>query len=197
MGNTATTENQKMITENIIATRLTRKGRDYQQISLYKDVNPLDWEDWHWQMKNRITKLEQISQVIKLTPEEEEGIKTAKGRMSMAITPYWATLIDADDPACPIRRQSVPTAQEFKVGPYEMVDPCGEDTDSPAPYFRNRFFFVRKNRRVFLFMENEGIPGQRRTWPDPDFLLPCAFGSRDGKTGKGNRIQDPSCHRMQ
>ncbi|MFA5361660.1 MAG: KamA family radical SAM protein [Candidatus Omnitrophota bacterium] len=139
MGNTAATENQKMIAENIIATRLTRRGRDYQQISLYKDVNPLDWEDWHWQMKNRITKLEQISQVIKLTPEEEEGIKNAKGRMAMAITPYWATLIDADDPACPIRRQAVPTANEFKVGPYEMVDPCGEDTDSPAPYLVHRY----------------------------------------------------------
>lgn len=139
MGNTAITDNQKVLTETIVASRLTRRGRDYQQISLYKDVNPLDWEDWHWQMKNRITKLEQISQVIKLTPEEEEGIKNAKGRMAMAITPYWATLIDADDPACPIRRQSVPTANEFKVSPYEMVDPCGEDTDSPVPYLVHRY----------------------------------------------------------
>ncbi|MCK9594054.1 MAG: KamA family radical SAM protein [Candidatus Omnitrophica bacterium] len=140
MGNAAVTENQKMQTENILpVTRPGRKSRDYQQISLYKDVNPLDWEDWHWQMKNRITRLEQISQVIRLTPAEEEGLKNAKGRMAMAVTPYWATLIDPDDPNCPIRRQCIPTASEFKIGPYEMTDPCGEDNDSPAPHLVHRY----------------------------------------------------------
>jgi lysine 2,3-aminomutase len=140
MGNTTVTENQRTQVENIIpVTRQGRKGRDYQQISLYKDVNPLDWEDWHWQMKNRITRMEQISQVINLTPEEEEGLKNAKGRMAMAVTPYWATLIDPEDPNCPIRRQCVPTASEFKIGPYEMTDPCGEDNDSPAPHLVHRY----------------------------------------------------------
>jgi lysine 2,3-aminomutase len=139
MANTAVSENQKLVTEAAIPQRQSRKGRDYQQISLYKEVNPLDWEDWHWQMKNRITKLDQISQVVNLTPEEEEGIKNAKGRMAMAVTPYWATLLDPDDPNCPIRRQCVPTQNEFHVSPYEMVDPCGEDTDSPAPHLVHRY----------------------------------------------------------
>jgi len=140
MGNAAATENQKTQAENILPViRPGRKSRDYQQISLYKDVNPLDWEDWRWQMKNRITRLDQINQVINLTPAEEEGLKNAKGRMAMAVTPYWATLIDPDDPNCPIRRQCVPTASEFKVGPYEMTDPCGEDNDSPAPHLVHRY----------------------------------------------------------
>lgn len=136
--NTVITENQKLLSENIIAL-YSKRSRDYQQISLYKDVNPLDWEDWRWQMKNRITKLDQIAQVVKLTPEEEEGIKSAKGRMAMAITPYWAALIDAEDPNCPIRRQAIPTVNEFQVGPHEMVDPCGEDNDSPAPHLVHRY----------------------------------------------------------
>jgi lysine 2,3-aminomutase len=59
--------------------------------------------------------------------------------MAMAVTPYWATLIDADDPQCPIRRQAIPTVHEFKVSPYEMVDPCGEDADSPAPHLVHRY----------------------------------------------------------
>lgn len=140
MGNAAATENQKTQAENILPViRPGRKSRDYQQISLYKDVNPLDWEDWRWQMKNRITRIEQINQVVNLTPDEEEGLKNAKGRMAMAVTPYWATLIDPDDPNCPIRRQCVPTASEFKVGPYEMTDPCGEDNDSPAPHLVHRY----------------------------------------------------------
>jgi lysine 2,3-aminomutase len=119
--------------------RQSRKSLDYQQISLYKDVNPLDWEDWHWQIKHRIRSKEDLSQVIKLTPEEEEGLKKASGRLSLAITPYWASLIDPDDPACPLRRQSVPVKTEFVVSPHEMVDPCAEDRDSPAPHLVHRY----------------------------------------------------------
>jgi lysine 2,3-aminomutase len=139
MANTVITENQKLVNEAVLPQKPGRKARDYQQISLYKEVNPLDWEDWHWQMKNRIAKLEQISQVINLTKEEEEGIKNAKGRMAMAVTPYWATLLDPDDPNCPIRRQCIPTQNEFHISPYEMADPCGEDTDSPAPHLVHRY----------------------------------------------------------
>ncbi len=139
MNNATATDTQKLLVENTAPARSGRRAPDYQQISLYKDVNPLEWEDWHWQMKNRITKLEQISQVVTLTPEEEEGIKNAKGRMAMAITPYWATMIDPEDTKCPIRRQAIPTKYEFEIGPYEMTDPCAEDRDSPAAHLVHRY----------------------------------------------------------
>jgi lysine 2,3-aminomutase len=136
------TQAQKTPQAVSVASAVPLKKRvqlDYQQISLFKDVNPLDWEDWQWQVKNRITTIEQLSQVIKLTPEETEGIKKARGRMGMAITPYWLTLIDPEDPRCPIRRQSVPTIYESQSGPHEMVDPCAEDRDSPAPHLVHRY----------------------------------------------------------
>ncbi len=139
MDNTAITDNQKLAAEISVIAKPGKRARDYQQINLYKDVNPLDWEDWHWQIKNRITKLDEISQIIRLNPEEEEGIKNARGRLSMAITPYWATLIEPDDPSCPIRRQAVPLKHEFQVGPYEMIDPLAEDADSPAPHLVHRY----------------------------------------------------------
>ncbi|MCK9572105.1 MAG: KamA family radical SAM protein [Candidatus Omnitrophica bacterium] len=139
MSNPTVIENQKLQNETVINVRPPRKSRDYQQISIYKDVNPLDWEDWHWQLKHRIRFKEELAQIIKLTPEEEKGLDKAKGRLSMSITPYWASLIDADDPDCPIRRQSVPVAAEFSVSPHEMADPCAEDRDSPAPYLVHRY----------------------------------------------------------
>jgi lysine 2,3-aminomutase len=132
-------ENQKLQNEIISNVRPPKKSRDYQQIPIYKDVNPLDWEDWHWQLKHRIRFKEELAQIIKLTPEEEKGLDKAKGRLSMSITPYWASLIDADDPDCPIRRQSVPVAAEFSISPHEMADPCAEDRDSPAPYLVHRY----------------------------------------------------------
>ncbi|MEW6101406.1 MAG: lysine 2,3-aminomutase [Candidatus Omnitrophota bacterium] len=137
MSNVAVAESQKLQQE--IQIRKIQRAQDYQQISLYKDVNPLDWEDWHWQLKHRIRTKEELSQVIKLSEQEEEGIKKASGRLSLAITPYWASLIDPDDPACPLRRQAVPVVDETIVGPHEMVDPCAEDRDSPASCLVHRY----------------------------------------------------------
>ena len=134
------TENQKLTQETVIlSTRNFRRPLDYQQISLYKEVNPLDWEDWHWQLRNRIRTKEELAQIIKLTPEEEEGIKKASGRLSLAITPYWATLMDPEDPNCPLRRQAVPVAAESIVSPHEMIDPLAEERDSPAPHLVHRY----------------------------------------------------------
>ncbi|MDD5155006.1 MAG: KamA family radical SAM protein [Candidatus Omnitrophica bacterium] len=139
MNNSLIVENQKSQQEAAPQPRTTKRPRDYQQISLYKDINPLDWEDWHWQMKHRIRGKEELQQVIKLSAEEESGIKNASGRLSVAITPYWATLMDPEDPNCPIRRQAVPVAAESAVSPHEMVDPCAEDRDSPAPHLVHRY----------------------------------------------------------
>ncbi len=139
MSNNVTVDNQKLQQEATVLPRLIRRSLDYQQIGLYKDVNPLDWEDWHWQIKHRICNKEELSQVIKLSPEELEGLKKASGRLSLAITPYWASLMDPEDPNCPLRRQAVPVDSEFIVGPHEMVDPCAEDRDSPAPHLVHRY----------------------------------------------------------
>lgn len=139
MSNLPAVENQKIKQEAIVPPRTTKRSRDYQQIPLYKDVNPLDWEDWRWQIKNRICTKDALSQIINLTPNEEKGIDKAKGRLSMAITPYWGTLLDSEDENCPIRRQAVPVAEEFIVSPHEMTDPCAEDRDSPAPHLVHRY----------------------------------------------------------
>ncbi len=139
MNNSIALENQKLQQEATVVIRPSKKSRDYQQIGIFKDVNPLDWEDWHWQLKHRIRNKEELSQIIKLTPEEEKGIDKARGRLSMAITPYWAALIDPEDPNCPIRRQAVPVSAESAISPHEMTDPCAEDRDSPAPHLVHRY----------------------------------------------------------
>jgi lysine 2,3-aminomutase len=139
LNNNTVVESQKLQQEPQVTVRTSRRPLDYQQISLFKDVNPLDWEDWHWQLKHRITTKEQLAQVIKLTEDEEAGIKKAAGRLSLAITPYWATLMDPEDANCPLRRQAVPVKQEFIISPHEMADPCAEDRDSPAPHLVHRY----------------------------------------------------------
>ena len=136
MSNPVVTEDLKQLEAQ---ARKLQRPQDYQSISLFKDVNPLDWEDWHWQLKHRIHTKEDLAEVIKLTPEEEAGIKKASGRLSLAVTPYWATLMDPEDATCPLRRQAIPVASEFVIGPHEMADPCAEDRDSPAPHLVHRY----------------------------------------------------------
>ncbi len=139
MNNNIEVAEQKTEVQLQAPAKISRRPRDYQQISLYKEINPLDWEDWHWQIKNRICTKEALSCVIKLSPQEEAGLDKARGRLSMAITPYWATQMDPEDPDCPIRRQAVPVAAESVVSPHEMTDPCAEDRDSPAPHLVHRY----------------------------------------------------------
>ena len=119
--------------------QLRKAAVDYKQTNLWENVALEDWEDWHWQIKNRIRNKEILSQVIDLTQEEEDGIKRSHGRLAMAITPYWSTLIDSENPQCPLRRQSVPLIDEFYISAHEMVDPCAEDKDSPAPGLVHRY----------------------------------------------------------
>ena len=99
-----------------------------------------DWSDWHWQLKHRITTLEQLERLLPtLTPAERAGALLAKSKLAMAITPCFFNLIDAADENCPIRWQVVPRVEETHTAGWEMTDPCGEDSHSPVPGLVHRY----------------------------------------------------------
>jgi len=114
-------------------------GRYFKDIPLWKNVTEEEWNDWKWQIRNRIMDVETLKKVINLTPEEEEGVRNALKTLRMAITPYYASLMDPDNPKCPIRRQAVPTVKELYVSPWDMTDPLHEDEDSPVPGLTHRY----------------------------------------------------------
>jgi lysine 2,3-aminomutase len=99
-----------------------------------------DWNDWRWQLKNRITTLEQLERLMPtLTPEETAGAKLANHKLALGITPYFFNLIDPADDNCPIRRQVIPRIEETHTAAWEMSDPCGEDSHSPVPGLVHRY----------------------------------------------------------
>ena len=103
-------------------------------------VSDSDWNDWRWQLKNRITTLAQVeAKIPNLTPEEKGGIQLANRKLAMAVTPYFFNLINADDVRCPIRLQVIPKINETKTADWEMADPCGEDGNSPIPGIVHRY----------------------------------------------------------
>jgi lysine 2,3-aminomutase len=106
----------------------------------WADVADDEWNDWRWQLKHRITSLERLQRLLPtLTPKELAGTRLADSRLALAITPYFFNLIDPADPDCPIRRQVVPRAEETLTAPWEMTDPCGEDSHSPVPGLVHRY----------------------------------------------------------
>lgn len=106
----------------------------------WRDVPDAQWNDWHWQLKNRITSLEQLQRLMPtLTPEEHAGTVLANTKLAMAITPYFFNLIDPADENCPIRWQVIPRIRETHTAEWEMSDPCGEDSHSPVPGLVHRY----------------------------------------------------------
>lgn len=68
-----------------------------------------DWINPKWQLKNRICDVDEISKYAELTDEEYKNIKNVSAKYRFAITPYYFSLIDFDNPLCPIKLQSIPT----------------------------------------------------------------------------------------
>src|SRR5581483_3026253 len=99
----------------------------------WHNVPEADWNDWRWQLKNRITSLEQLQRLMPtLSPEEHAGTLLANSKLALAITPYFFNLIDPADENCPIRWQVIPRIEETNTAPWEMTDPCGEDSFAGA-----------------------------------------------------------------
>ena len=106
---------------------------------LFAEVPAEQWNDWKWQVRNRIETVDDLKKYIAITPEEEEGIRQCLGVLRMAITPYYLSLIDLDDPHDPIRRQAIPTALELHKADADLLDPLHEDTDSPVKGLTHRY----------------------------------------------------------
>jgi lysine 2,3-aminomutase len=105
----------------------------------WSNVPASDWNDWHWQLRNRITKLEDLEKMMTLTPEERAGCLFAANKLALAITPHFFNLIDTSNPQCPIRRQVIPSIKESVVAPGETSDPVGEEETMPVPGIVHRY----------------------------------------------------------
>ena len=97
------------------------------------------WDDWKWQLRNRVTRLDQLESLLTLTPEERAGVILSGSKLALGITPHFFNLIEPDNPDCPIRRQVVPQIGESVVDPFEMADPVGEDAHMPVEGLVHRY----------------------------------------------------------
>jgi lysine 2,3-aminomutase len=111
--------------------------------------DPATWGDWRWQMRHRLTRLDQFDRLLRLTETERRGLALASEKFSVAVTPYFAGLIDPEDPDCPIRRQVVPVEGELVVSSGDMTDPLDEDGASVVEGLVHRY----PDRVLFLVLD--------------------------------------------
>ena len=118
--------------------RTTSKTRTFRR-TYFSAVTDKEWNDWHWQISHRIQTLDRLSRILRLSPDEYNALVHPGFKLPLGITPYYASLLSADDPEQPLRRTMVPTVNEFLRMDGESDDPLGEESQSPVPGLVHRY----------------------------------------------------------
>jgi lysine 2,3-aminomutase len=105
----------------------------------YPAVTTQQWNDWQWQVSNRIRTLAQLESMVTLAEAERLAFSRANNLLPLGITPYYMSLIAPDDPQQPLRRTVIPVVDELICSPGEADDPLGEDAQSPVPGMVHRY----------------------------------------------------------
>ncbi len=117
---------------------MTNLGFSTKRAPIYQDIPDQKWNDWRWQLSHRLNTVEEFEKIFKLTTSEKKALQSDQ-LFRVDITPYYASLIDPDDPDDPIRRQVVPTAAEIVPFTGMMEDSLAEDMHSPVPGLVHRY----------------------------------------------------------
>ncbi len=98
------------------------------------------WGDWQWQLQNAVRTADGLAAALHLTPGELEAARAAEAAgFPIQVTPHYLSLVDADNPDCPIRRQVVPRLEEQRETRGDMRDPLGEEAHEAAPELVQRY----------------------------------------------------------
>jgi glutamate 2,3-aminomutase len=96
------------------------------------DGTEKDWHNYKWHLKNKIGEVETLSRIISLSQKEKREIAKTEELYRWSISPYYASLMDPEDRACPVRLQAVPSIRE-RLDASEIKDPMIIKYNSPAP----------------------------------------------------------------
>jgi lysine 2,3-aminomutase len=107
------------------------------------------WSSYDWQMENQITDLAGLEPHLNLTEQERIDFEQCDELFKVRISPYWLSLMDKDNPNCPIRRQSLPNSEELTINLHDKEDPLNEEADMKVPGLTHRY-----PDRVLLYAVN-------------------------------------------
>jgi lysine 2,3-aminomutase len=115
----------------------------------FPNVCERQWNDWQWQISNRIHNLTQLQKYLHLTPQELAAAEYLQAKLPLSITPYYLSLLVGHGADYALRRTVVPVIDEFIKMPDEADDPLGEENQSPVPGLVHRY----PDRVLFLTLD--------------------------------------------
>jgi lysine 2,3-aminomutase len=118
--------------------KMSPRSRAFRKQFFPQASNP-EWNDWRWQMRHRIKDLETLESILHLSADERSAILRRRGSLPVGLTPYYASLLEPDNPYQPLRLTVIPVNNEYIRLPEETDDPLGEDTHSPVPGIVHRY----------------------------------------------------------
>ncbi|MCM2322003.1 MAG: KamA family radical SAM protein [Oligoflexia bacterium] len=139
-----------IVTKNTVRERFPSAVRP----DLWKDTEDKDWNNWIWQQQKRIKSMDVLEKVINVDADEHAAFAGSHEQFNMGITPYYASLMDKNDPNCPVRLQAVAKTGELKIVDTDMEDPLAEERDMPVPGITHRYpdrvlFYTTHNCPVY------------------------------------------------
>jgi len=143
----------------------------------FPDATDAQWHDWRWQLRNRVRTLEQLARMVALGPEERRALLPGGSLLPFAVTPYYMSLVDPEDPEQPLRRTVIPVQSEFLRTYGEADDPLGEDGHSPVEGVVHRYpdrvlFLVHDYCSTFCrYCTRSRVVGQGELLPNRERLL--------------------------
>ncbi len=105
----------------------------------YPEIDDKTWNDWQWQVRQRIRSLGQLDAMLRLSDAERAVLERPEGKLPVAVTPYYLSLVAPGDETQPLRRTVIPCAGELVQLPGESDDPLGEEHQSPVPGLVHRY----------------------------------------------------------
>jgi lysine 2,3-aminomutase len=131
-----------------------------------KKTSRKDWRDWRWQFKNRVTDIDALTELS--GNRNKDKIKAVAAVYPMAITPYYVSLIQADNEKDPVFEQCVPNPLETAFATGVAEDPLKEDNHMPVPRLVHRY----PDRCLAMVTETCAVYcrhcNRKRFWAQPD-----------------------------
>jgi len=112
------------------------------EVEIVYNQNHEKWTDWKWQLKNQVTSIEAVEEILNISFEqcEKDKLKKTIEKFPLSITPYYLSLVDGlnfiNDP---VFKQAFPQVKELEVSSADILDPLNEDGDSPIKGITHRY----------------------------------------------------------
>lgn len=107
----------------------------------HPEASDREWNDWRWQLRHRLTGVDEFERMAALTDDERAALRLRGGMLPAGVTPYYAAIIrrQCAEGGMALRRTMIPSLAEIMVTEVEMSDPLGEEHDSPVPGIVHRY----------------------------------------------------------